>query len=350
MEIYGIGPLPDVKLVTAGVPYINLQWTRRYYDFGEWEMQLPAWAYDPAWAFVVADERPEVGIVQKVSYTEEAGEKLVTIGGFFGEKLLDRIVCSPRYIGTADKTERTIWNLCETYGVEQNINGLSWKEGSPLLGDKTESDFEGDSLGTKALSILETHGLSLRLERKHFMVFDYLELSVWQGVDHSWSQEESARVLLSAKLGDVTSTSASIDDSDYANFCRISANDGATHVDVDQRAEGEELRMTFLDKGSSKPGTDQSEEDWLEALRQEGRERLADKAKVVDIDFEVPGDLGYLERYDLGDVVTVEVEGLGLQLETRIVEVSEVFKGAGHSVTLGFGTKRISNIRRATLR
>ena len=76
-------------------------------------------------------------------------------------------------------------------------------------------------------------------------------------------------------------------------------------------------------------------------------EKLASCVKSIDIEIDNFGSEAYLRDFDLGDLVTVQLEDIALELETRIVEVSEVFKPEGHTVSLGFGSKRISNIERA---
>lgn len=47
--------------------YINLQWFRRYYEPGEFSVQLPASEYEASAVYIFTKDRPELGLVQKDS-------------------------------------------------------------------------------------------------------------------------------------------------------------------------------------------------------------------------------------------------------------------------------------------
>lgn len=345
MEIYAYSR--GFELLTADVPYLNLQWNRRYYEAGSFEMQIAAEDYDSNWHYVTSGEREEVGIVQKVEYSNDGGERLVLVSGFFAEKLLDEVVAFPRF--TADKahTETTIKALYDKYEVRSK-KGLYFFENDSPLGDRTQSDFLGDKLGEKMFSILETRELSYKvgvLAQAHNRLALYM--MVWQGKDRRQSQSVNSWAVFSADWGNIENESASVDGSAYANVCRVSANEESLQFEVDNSGGGERFEV-FLDANSEKPEDGQSAADFRAALEQEAQEKLLECAKAVEVDVDVFGDSGYMTDYDLGDLVTVKLEDIGLQFETRIVEANEVFKPEGHTVSLGFGTKRISNLRRAT--
>lgn len=48
--------------------YINLQWIRRYYEPGEFSVQIPIEMYMSDMKYIYTNERPEVGMVQKSEY------------------------------------------------------------------------------------------------------------------------------------------------------------------------------------------------------------------------------------------------------------------------------------------
>ena len=117
-------------------------------------------------------------------------------------------------------------------------------------------------------------------------------------------------------------------------MCKVSAKDEALQFEVDLSGGGERYEV-FLDKGSEEPEEGQSEEDFEAALRQEALEKLADCVVAQEIDVSNLGNANYLEDFDLGDKVSVILDDIGLELETRIVEVTEVFKPDGHSYNWG---------------
>lgn len=81
---------------TGSIPYKSLVWTRRYLEPGEFQMTVPASMYDPSWEYIVCDDRPELGMIQKREFSDTSttynGEDTVQLSGFFAEELLNRIV------------------------------------------------------------------------------------------------------------------------------------------------------------------------------------------------------------------------------------------------------------------
>lgn len=93
LEVFALNA--KMNRVTGSIPYTSLTWQRRYHECGQFQMVVPANVYDPSWAYVYADDRPETGIVQKVEYSDTArtpdGVDTVTVSGFFLECILNRV-------------------------------------------------------------------------------------------------------------------------------------------------------------------------------------------------------------------------------------------------------------------
>ena len=53
------------------VDYINLQWNRRYYECGQYSVQILARDFDKEFQYVYRASEREIGVVQKVVYTGE---------------------------------------------------------------------------------------------------------------------------------------------------------------------------------------------------------------------------------------------------------------------------------------
>lgn len=341
MEVFGLSR--SFELITADIPYYNLQWSRKYYEAGTWQMQVSADVYDSHWHFVMTHERPEVAVIQKVQYSNDGGEKLVLLSGFFAEQMLDGIACSPRFVTDRAHTGTAVRVLCETMGLESK-KGIAFNDTGASLGDRTSCDFIGNKLGSKCYSILQSRELSYRVRCTQDFLSLYME--VWQGKDRTQGQSANPWAVFSSTWGNIENEEVSIDDSAVANVCIVSANEESVQFEVDRSGGGERFEV-FLDKNSEKPGEDQSAEDFRAGLEQEAYEKLDAAVQAVTIDVDSYGDTGYLNNYDLGDLVTLQLEDIRLDLETRIVEIQEVFKPEGHTVQLGFGSKRISNIERA---
>lgn len=90
LEVFALDE--GMNRLTGSIPYKSLVWHRKFYEPGQFTMQVPVSIYDPSWAYIYCDDRPETGIIQKVEYTDDVqtygGDDTVTLSGFFMERLL----------------------------------------------------------------------------------------------------------------------------------------------------------------------------------------------------------------------------------------------------------------------
>lgn len=341
MTVYALDE--GFNLITMAIPYDNLQWNRRYYESGDYVMQIPLGLYDPTWTYIGTKDRPELGMVQKAQKDDEG--KMV-VSGFFCEKMLDDKTCYPRYIGDAAKTETAVRNIFSAYKDDLPIalapaNDL-------LLGDRTQSDFSDDFLGEKLYKILESR------ECTYSVIYDFennaLALKVWQGKDRTQSQNVNSFQTFSAEFGNITGSRTDFDDSAYKNYAIIPVNaddngkEQQTYY-LDWSNGGYKKEIVF-DMRTSKPETGQTLAAFKDAVLQEAAENLIQYAKIEDIEVDVI-ESGYMEDFDIGDKCDAVLTDVSVEMEARIVEINEVFKEGGHTVSVGLGNKRITNLRRA---
>lgn len=352
MNVYALDE--DFNLVAIGIPYDNLQWNRKYYEAGTFSMQIAARLYDPSWRYIGSFDRDELGMVQRF---ESPNDDLVLISGFFCEKMLDWRSIYPKYhpiivsLGVGEpETTLPAWEFIKDMFLEFGEGlPIEWG-GSQDVGEGIYAEAEDDKLGEKIYSILETIEASYRVRydrAKEKLLFD-----VWKGKDRTQSQNVNSWQVFSKEFGNIKGDSTTTDDSDYYNYAIVPCDadeDGVERevIYVDLTGGGFK-RETVIDMRSSSVSDDQTMAQWRESVRQEATEKLLDHAKVEDIDIEVLGATGYRTDYDLGDKCDVVLTDIGKEMESRIIEVLEVFKAdGGHEITVGLGNKRISNIRRA---
>lgn len=79
--------------ISGTIPYTSLQWSRKYYEPGQFSMSVPANIFDSEWRYIYTADRPETGIVNKVEYDDSSltpdGIDTVTVSGFFLEHILN---------------------------------------------------------------------------------------------------------------------------------------------------------------------------------------------------------------------------------------------------------------------
>lgn len=343
MDIYALDE--NFKLIDIGIPYANLQWNRRYYDFGDFMMEVPLPIYNPEWAYIGTSERPELGRVQKVLLYGDT-DVSVLISGYFCESFLNDKTVYPRYIGDAAHTETALRTVFEKY--KDDIPVILGEENDPPLGDRTQSNFSDDLLGTKFYRICESREISYRI------TYDYqenqLKFSVWEGKDRTQSQSENSYQVFSSEFGNIASKNINIDNSDYKNYAIIPCNGDEDNVEQNtfylDMSDGKYRRKIVFDYRSEKPEENESLEDFEARILESATERLLGYLPVQELDIDPASDQEYMVDYDLGDKCDVVLSDIELQFETRIVEVLEVFNTEGHSITVGLGNRRISNLGR----
>ena len=140
---------------TGSIPYTSLRWVRRYTKPGEFEMVVPANIYDPSWAYIVCDDRPETGIIQKVEFTDSSqvygGIDSITVSGFFLESILNNIVFlqeSPEQQKVyVPKPRRPVGMKSQSPDVYQDPTGDYWVELSTgELRDTNGTTISGENL------------------------------------------------------------------------------------------------------------------------------------------------------------------------------------------------------------
>lgn len=329
------------NVITVGIPYSNLQWIRRYYESGQFVMEIPLSIYDPTWEYIGAYGRKELGMVQK-KYNISGNTESIIIAGFFCEKMLDDKTCYPRYIGDVQKTETAVRNIFARFKDDLPIQ--LGPANDPLLGDRTQSDFSDDLLGDKLFRILESRECSYRVE------YDYLEndlkLYVWQGKDRTQGQQKNAWKVFSYDFGNIGGRNFDIDSSAEKNYAIIPVNaddngkEQATYY-LDWSNGGYRKEIVF-DMRAEKPEEGQSEAEFKAGILQEAAEKLTQYMPINDIDADTIGIDDYMVGYDLGDKCSFLLNDIHVDLNARITEVIEVCKAdGGHTVTLGIGNKRI---------
>ena len=325
--------------------YINLQWIRRYYEPGQFMVQIPADQYANDATYVFNSQRPELGMIQKFEYARKSDGQLILLSGYFYEFKLNDKITYPRFrqSGNIETVARAI---VEKY--KDDIPLLEFADANnPLLGESVAKQTTGDGLATVLYSLLKTQQMS------YACVYDYvnqkIRFKVWQGLDRTQSQTQNSFASFSSKLRNIHDEKITKDTTAFKNFAIVIGNgnyeDGKQiDVTVDARSnQSEYKRIVYIDKTEE---LYESEKETLESykdkLMQMGKEELLKKyASILNVSFETVRRSGliYLEDYDLGDKCDILIDDFQMAFQARLIEVKEVFKNSVHEIGLSFGDK-----------
>lgn len=330
--------------------YINLQWNRKYYEPGDFSVQVLVEDYYTDGRYLYTAERPEMGIIEKMHTDTDITGHYVQLSGRFLESMLSWNYISDEFSGSYRPLEAVSEIISDYHGDIPNFEIASGiDDGS---GEAVQMEYFGKEVGETTAAILKA------IEKAQRITYDFdrnkLVYSVWQGLDRTQEQSINNYAFFSDVALNVQKISVDEDDSGWANACLVCYHDvtkrdgswekdesAILKIEVDGRTEaGEPRRYKLLDMTGSSPSSEQSKNAWLAELRQKGVEELAKWQKVNNVQADtLQNGLFYLEDYDLGDKCDIVSNEIRRSYMSRIIEVHEVFKEGQHLIELVFGEK-----------
>lgn len=344
--------LGDVSL------FRSLIWTRRYTRLGMYELHTSreGFALLQRGKYLYRNDADELGLIEESGYSiNENGSRDAYCKGYFAEKLLaDRVLDAAFHL--SGNLESSMRAMTGRYAIspadpERKIPHLKLGkiEG---LSQKVACQRTGASLSDALYDIGNSFGVSHRV-RYDFQTNDLL-FEVWQGKDRRDCQTENSWALFSDSFCNVRNAVYNKNVADYKNFAYVAGEgEGAERViaAVDLRQAGEERRELYVDardlsrddgNGNATPMA-----DYLELLRQRGREKLAlcRAAETVDGGVDPHANLAYRKDFDLGDLCTYTNLEIGVTVDRRITEITETYEGGKMTLDVTFGEGGMATVR-----
>lgn len=332
----------------AYLPYFNLQWTREYYQPGQFSVQIAAADFQPSMAYLYTPDRPETGIIQKVALTETVKGRFLQLSGYFLEANLNDKVVWPTYYATGSIPSAVVAMLRQ---YKDDIPLLTVADAPAVQTDETSWQETGGQLADVAYTRLRTVQHSLRCR------YDYqantITAEIWQGLDRTQEQAANPFVTFSDGFGNLAQVDASMDRSNYKNYAVGVGQDQAENrkVAYADLSGGGYKRVLYVDARSERWDSEkQTEAEYLASLQQKGLDALLDYAVIHNVDIQAAaGGFVYREDWDLGDLVDVIVAEIGMAMQARIVTVREVFKQNNHTVEIELGDKKLTQLQKARM-
>ncbi len=332
----------------AYLPYFNLQWTREYYQVGQFSVQIAAADYDPTMTYLYTPDRPETGIIQKVELTETIKGRFVQLSGFFLEAILNDKVVYPTYYASGTIPAAVVTMLRQ---YKDDIPLLTVADTPAMQADDASWQETGGQLADVAYTKLQTVQMSLRC-RYNYQA-NTITAEVWQGLDRTQEQTANPFVTFSDGFGNLAQVDASVDRSNYKNYAIVAGQDQAENrkVAYADLSGGGYKRILYVDARSERWDSEkQTEAEYLASLQQKGLDALLDYAIIQNVDIQAAaGGFVYREDWDLGDLVDVIVAEIGVAIQARIVTVREVFKQNNRTVEIELGDKKLTQLQKARM-
>lgn len=354
---------PELRVMTSDFVFVaildtyeSLQWSRKLYEVGDVELHIHAGSpaadalqtghivfVDESMAAVLqcvekTESRDGIEIVAKGVQLKGISQRRVTVPGQKQDQTFYGYDRYPDLDADDAPAESVLLHYAETHLVSPEDSNRAIphlmlaadQQRGPVL--RWQSRFE--SLDKVFSEIGEYSGMgydiSLDLARERY-IFNVL----W-GADHTATSEQP--VVFSPIMENLSSSKYTVDDKPWLNtaYAGGAGEDEArliqTVFDGEAAPTGFNRRETWVDCGSI---------DDVNDLIYEARYKVREKKRTESLTGElVPsGPFLYGRDWNLGDLVTIRNEHLGVSLDLRITEIKYVYEPGKEQITPVFGSR-----------
>ena len=381
----------EVKMID----FIELQWSRKYFECGSFVLYMAAKDYDSDVKYIQCIGRPETAMVQKVVYEEKSNGEFITLSGFFVDKVLDWSaytipISTVTFKGKAEVKKRLTQWLLETvsdkYAQPKDVyEKPHWAvEGSAVNGARLSADSDvpnelsisaelGESTGSAIRKALKSAGytlicrpifseneepgkpllgIELHIQRGHDLRDDVFFGEAWGNISKcEYAYDESgiySGFLVSQEIPDDFKTS-----NEVHGFWEDGKKVRAIHeyVQFDNNIPsdlGHCIPLKVFNASISGVEIKSENEALIRAkMRDAAKLEMLNNYKQETISVDVlQHRFYYLKDYDLGDICTINIDSVQKEFTSRLVEVREVHSKNTVKVELVFGSPNRQTYRK----
>lgn len=349
----------DFNLLAEIDDYESLQFIRRFYSIGEFELRINAKKrhvdlINKGILIVLGNEFHKVGLVKSRSISLD-GEQWVFQGPTLKGVMEQRLTVPPDTLAY-DSFKGPAESAMKHYVDANVINPAKAARKIPQISTIATSNRGSEVNWQSRFKVLseELQAIAETAEIGWEVFFDPLNktwlFEVMEGLDRTVNQTVNPPVIFSPDFRNVKTQSYADSDMNYRNYGYV-AGDGEGE---DRRvvelgtASGLDRLEVFIDARDIQE-TNEDEEVIPEAeivanLTDRGNQKLATEyanESTFESQLLVPematNNMSYEIDWDLGDIVTVQNRKWGVTLDTRITEVKEVYEPGGFQLEAVFG-------------
>ena len=340
----------------------SIIWSEEYYGAGTFEIytalndnakRLLTIGY-----FVTKNGSNRAGIIESVEYQDNAQDGAVIIArGRMAKSILDRrlaytidghTVTPQKMSGNVATAAQSIVNLNAGEGASANrqLDGLALGSTGGITktittaGDPTTRQSSYRNLLEFTDSVLEEYECGARLRLSGTSLY----YDVFEGADHTSASNNP--IIFSLDFENLLSADYLKDVENFKNFALIGGEgEGLARFFAlyNDSASGYNRREVFVDALSinrkyDDGGVEKTYTDSQYTKMLQGQAQTELKERIVTEEFS--GELAggkYGVDFDIGDVVTVQDNRLGILADVRILQVDEIQDISGYSVKINFG-------------
>lgn len=359
-----IGIIDDAK---------SIIWHDVYYGVGDFEVYAPCTPESVSLLivgnYVTRYGDDNIGIIEKVNITYSAQDgRMIIASGRFAKSLLDRRIIytlsgysvSPTILreNVEDAVRKLVTQnaiIC-TFDSDRNIAELVLGVDAGITktivddsGAAAEKQVTHDNLLKYSDSLLEEYGIGAKCVLNDALKLAY---TVYIGADRSADNSDGNEpVIFSQDFDNLISTTYSYDESLLKNTALIGGEgegEARFHAIVKSSASGAARREVFVDaSGSSRTYKDENGEEqtltdseYNGQLETVGLQAISSLSITETFDGEIDltnGSFYFRKNFNLGDIVTIQDTEIGLYINARILEITEIQDDNGYQINAKYG-------------
>lgn len=370
----------EVKMID----FVELQWSRKYFECGSFVLYMAAKDYDPNVKYIQCIGRPETAMVQKVVYEEKNNGEFVTLSGFFIDKVLDWSAYTIPISTMTFKSKAEVETQLKQWLLETMSDKYAQPGGGMVNGAKLSTDSDvpselsisaelGESTGSAMRKALKSAGYTL-ICRPIFSAKEEpgkpllgIELHVQKGKDlrddvffgEAWGNiskceyacDESgiySGFLASQEIPDDFNTPNEVHGY-WKDGKKVRAIHEYVQFDGNMPSNlGHCVPLKVFNANISGVEIKSSNESLIRSkMRDAAKLEMLNNYKQETISVDVlQHRFYYLKDYDLGDICTINIDSIQKEFTSRLVEVREVHSKNTVKVELVFGTPNRQTYRK----
>lgn len=369
----------NYNLVTLA-SYESLQWDREYNQVGKFVVSGVRGDFNRAtWKYVYTENRKELGIISQVNWKKNGTKQTLTLSGLFAESELNKMVCyakptkfdddsgthpgtsilstgSPTWVtqdGTADVVARNFFNGFKQISFRNYLVGdfdgatlvtksftLPISMGTIASGTYKRAihNRNNEYLGNKLYDILKESFASIEIE------FDYVNrtkaLNIIHGIDRTQSGHAYGvnPILLSSRNGSIKSASIVTSNTDTKDVVlQYSEDDDQTLILVNALSNSIG-RFESMQMNAKQSDFDTDKAHKLSVMA-DASETLNEKKDKLNIQFDfVNSSYRYMEDFDLGDIISIDIPEIDVSIDAQIVSCHESIQSGVWNLNIEVGT------------
>lgn len=352
----------------------SIIWHDVYYGVGDFEIYAPCTQENiDALAignYITRYNSRNVGIIEKieVTYNPQDG-RMIVAAGRFAKSILDRRLIfklsghsvSPTFLsGNVESAARSLVAdnaISCAFDTGRNMPELVLGAIAGITKKIIDNDgYSADKQVTYKELLSYSDGLLEEYELGAYCMLDNnlkLAYTVFEGADRSVDNTAGNQpVVFSQDFDNLLSSEYQYDNTKLKNAALIGGEgEGEARfcsIVKDSAVTGLKRREVWIDSSSitkkynDESGTEQTftDDEYDKQLKTDGMQKLAELAITETFEGEIDitnGSFSYGTDFALGDKVTVQDTGIGLYINARILEITEVQDDNGYSIEAKYG-------------